>query len=134
MTKEKNIKKFMERNKMPLPQEKPFMDDLLKQMSLLLVPSAFDTEKEHNIRCVNAFLKLMKRNAVFDTISSVLLPVIIVLLIGMMFLWALPSLCSAVIGTYLEPVCFFVEKYKVIIISAFVSITLTVKIMRTYLP
>lgn len=85
MTKEKNIKKFMERNKMPLPQEKPFMDDLLKQMSLLPVPSAFDTEKEHNIRCVNAFLKLMKRNAVFDTVSSVLLPVIIVLLIGMMF-------------------------------------------------
>lgn len=130
MTKEKNIVEFMQKNKMPQPEEKPFMDDLLKQMSLLPVPSSFDTEKEHNIRCVNALMKLMRRNAVFDMVMSVLLPMIIVSALGVLFLWALPSLCSGVAGTRLEPLCFFAEQYKYMIILVVLSVSLTLSIVR----
>ena len=66
MKTEQDIRKFMQENRIPVPKDSAFMDDLLRQINSLPVPSSFagtDATAQENIRLVKMVLEALKKRS-----------------------------------------------------------------------
>ena len=66
MKTEQDIRKFMQENKIPLPKDSDFMNDLLRQINSLPVPSSLagtDTTTQENIMMVKTVLEAIKKRS-----------------------------------------------------------------------
>ena len=78
MKTEQDIKKFMQENRIPVPKDSAFMDDLLRQINSLPVPASLsgtEDKVQENIRMVKTVLEALKkrsrRQAVIATTVSI---------------------------------------------------------------
>ena len=64
MKTEQDIRKFMQENRIPVPKDAAFMDDLLRQINSLPVPASLaenDARVQENIRLVKTVLEALKK-------------------------------------------------------------------------
>ena len=66
MKTEQDIRKFMQENRIPVPKDSAFMDDLLRQINSLPVPASLaenDARVQENIRMVKMMLEALKKRS-----------------------------------------------------------------------
>lgn len=66
MKTEQDIRKFMQENRIPLPKDAAFMNDLLRQINSLPVPASLsgaDDKVQENIRMVKTVLEALKKRS-----------------------------------------------------------------------
>ena len=89
MKTEKDIRRFMQQNRIAIPKDDAFMKDLVRQINLLPVPAAFENESvAESLRLVHVIRTILKKRARKQVLY--LLPVMIVtvavLLVAVSFL------------------------------------------------
>lgn len=66
MKTEQDIRKFMQENRIPVPKDSAFMDDLLRQINSLPVPASLsgnEDKVQENIRMVKTVLEALKKRS-----------------------------------------------------------------------
>lgn len=86
MKTEQDIRTFMKENRIPVPEDKAFMDDLIRQINLLPVPASLSEKEEsiqENIRMVKAIYesvrKYYRRHAIMVAAANVVIGVMLFL-------------------------------------------------------
>ena len=65
MKTEQDIKKFMQENRIPLPKDSAFMDELVRQINLLPTPASLanrDVRIQENLRILNAVMEAVRKH------------------------------------------------------------------------
>ena len=65
MKTEQDIKKFMQENRIPLPKDSAFMDELVRQINLLPTPASLanrDARIQENLRILNAVMEAVRKH------------------------------------------------------------------------
>ncbi len=65
MKTEQDIRKFMQENRIPLPKDSAFMDELIRQIDLLPVPASLSDHNDkvqENIRMLTAVMDAVRRH------------------------------------------------------------------------
>ena len=78
MKTEQDIRKFMQENRIPVPKDSAFMNDIIRQIDSLPIPASLagnDTDVQENIRKVKEFFqrqaKHRKRQALIASLISI---------------------------------------------------------------
>ena len=80
MKTEQDIIKFMQENRIPLPKDNAFMDELVRQINLLPTPASLadrDAKVQENLRMLTAVMDLVRKHNRKQTLLLVLVNVII---------------------------------------------------------
>ena len=65
MKTEQDIRKFMQENRIPLPKNSAFMDELVRQINLLPTPASLanrDVRIQENLRILNAVMEAVRKH------------------------------------------------------------------------
>ena len=65
MKTEQDIRKFMQENRIPLPKDCAFMDELVRQINLLPTPASLanrDARIQENLRILNAVMEAVRKH------------------------------------------------------------------------
>lgn len=65
MKTEQDIRKFMQENRIPLPKDSAFMDELVRQINLLPTPASLanrDARIQENLRILNAVMEAVRKH------------------------------------------------------------------------
>lgn len=65
MKTEQDIRKFMQENRIPLPKDSAFMDELVRQINLLPTPASLanrDVRIQENLRILNAVMEAVRKH------------------------------------------------------------------------
>ena len=82
MKTEQDIRKFMQESRIPLPKDGAFMDELVRQINLLPVPSSLadrDAKVQENLRMLTAVMDVVRKHNRKQIILLALVNVIICL-------------------------------------------------------
>lgn len=77
---EQDIIKFMQENRIPLPKDNDFMDELVRQINLLPTPASLlvsDAKVQENLRMLTAVMDLVRKHNRKQALLLVLVNVII---------------------------------------------------------
>lgn len=80
MKTEQDIRKFIQENRIPLPKDSSFMDELVRQINLLPVPASLadrDAKIQENISMLIAVMDLIRKHNRKQTMWLILVNVII---------------------------------------------------------
>ena len=80
MKTEQDIRKFMQENRIPLPKDSAFMDELVRQINLLPTPASLanrDARIQENLRILNAVMDVVRKHNRKQIILLALVNVII---------------------------------------------------------
>ena len=80
MKTEQDIRKFMQENRIPLPKDSAFMDELVRQINLLPTPSSLedrDAKVQENLRMLSAVMDVVRKHNRKQIILLALVNVII---------------------------------------------------------
>lgn len=97
MKTEKDIRKFMQDNRIQVPKDDRFMEDLIRQINLLPVPASFDGSSEDRImenqRLLEMIRQAMKRRYRRQALVTLLLDVAIMSALFMaVYLFVMPQM------------------------------------------
>lgn len=65
MKTEQDIRKFMQENRIPVPKDSAFMDELVRQINLLPTPASLanrDVRIQENLRILNAVMEAVRKH------------------------------------------------------------------------
>lgn len=99
MKTEKDIRKFMQDNRIPVPKDERFMADLVRQIDLLPIPASLDGDaddiRQENIRLVRQIMEALRRRyrrqAWLTALCSVTVCVLLVLCLFFLIGFDAPS-------------------------------------------
>ena len=130
MKTEKDIRRFMQENRIPVPKDDRFMKDLIRQMDLLPTPAAFSSDEDarlqENVLLVGLIRQELKKHCRRQVIETVTLNVLLCVVLALAaFFFMTPAFESA------SPVAQFISEWRYLLVGVICTGSLMISLSRT---